>query len=381
MLDETLRRSSYTGLRSACAQHGWMQPKARLAIASLLSLVLAPVSLLAQALVVEKVTVPTTLTPISVHSFGRTKLDADGMYTFQWPGVYFTLAYEAPALYFRVGRGKQNLHILVDSQTRDIVTDGQPAVYRISAPAGQTHVVRIDVVNESASAAESLGGFAVSVGGKGIDFAIDSRQIEFIGDSHTVGYGNTSTSRECTGLRYCATRYEYETNTITIGYCIAYCMAPIMAPIIRSMRSLVVGWYAIMTASQPIRFLSHIDISCWTSKDNYEDSRLETAGNCNQVLGTEMTSATAPYIRQSPGRGRERSCTLPMKALMPISYCNFVCATQRHSLSFWSSERGGDCLRREEGRADTPQFGRFTYRFRRSLRIGVRSLPLAPLCC
>jgi hypothetical protein len=60
-----------------------MHPKARLAIALLLSLVLAPVSLLAQALVIEKVTSPTTLTPISVHSFGRTKLDADGMYTFQ----------------------------------------------------------------------------------------------------------------------------------------------------------------------------------------------------------------------------------------------------------------------------------------------------------
>ena len=83
MLDETLRRSSCAGLRSACAQHGWMHPKARLAIALLLSLVLAPVSLLAQALVIEKVTSPTTLTPISVHSFGRTKLDADGMYTFQ----------------------------------------------------------------------------------------------------------------------------------------------------------------------------------------------------------------------------------------------------------------------------------------------------------
>jgi lysophospholipase L1-like esterase len=205
MLDETLRRSSCAGLRSACAQHGWMHPKARLAIALLLSLVLAPVSLLPQALVVEKVTAPTKLTPISVHSFGRTKLDADGMYTFRWPGVYFTFAYQAPALYFRVGQGRQNLHIFVDSQTRDIVTDGHPAVYRISAPADQTHVVRIDVVNENPSAAESLGGFAVSVGGKGIESAINSRQIEFIGDSHTVGYGNTSTSRECTADQVWAT--------------------------------------------------------------------------------------------------------------------------------------------------------------------------------
>ncbi|MDE1161337.1 MAG: polysaccharide deacetylase family protein [Acidobacteriaceae bacterium] len=146
---------------------------------------------------VERAEIPTGLTPISVHSVGRTKLASDGMYTYQWPGTYFLFAYEGSAVYFKV-QGKQDLHIFVDGHNTALTTDGQSSTYRISTPTGGAHVVRIDSVNESSWAPEQLGGFAVPAGGKGIDFPVSKRQMEFIGDSHTVGYGNMSPSRECT---------------------------------------------------------------------------------------------------------------------------------------------------------------------------------------
>ena len=58
--------------------------------------------------------------------------------------------------------------------------------------------MRVDVVNESQAGPDSFGGFALSADETPAEMPSRSRQIEFIGDSHTVGYGNTSTTRDCT---------------------------------------------------------------------------------------------------------------------------------------------------------------------------------------
>jgi len=157
------------------------------------------------AQIAEKTEMPANAVVLQVHSYGRVEKVAGGMYTYQWPGVYFLAAYHGPALYFRVGSGRQNLHILADGHSSRIVLDGQAGIYRIATPKGATHLVRIDVMNENQDGPKSLGEFLVEGTGKNTLFDTSGRQMEFIGDSYTVGYGNTSTSRYCTSDQVWAT--------------------------------------------------------------------------------------------------------------------------------------------------------------------------------
>jgi lysophospholipase L1-like esterase len=51
--------------------------------------------------------------------------------------------------------------------------------------------------SESQAAANTFAGFALPQQSKAVPLPNRPRRIEFIGDSHTVGYGNTSIKREC----------------------------------------------------------------------------------------------------------------------------------------------------------------------------------------
>lgn len=164
---------------------------------------LLPGSIVAQ--IAEQAEMPANAVALQVQTYGRVEKAAGGMYNYQWPGVYFLAAYQGSALYFRVGSGRQNLHITADGHSSRIVLDGQAGFYRIATPNGPTHRVRIDVINENQDGPKSLGEFLVEATGKNTVFATSDRQMEFIGDSYTVGYGNTSTSRICTNDQVWAT--------------------------------------------------------------------------------------------------------------------------------------------------------------------------------
>ena len=58
--------------------------------------------------------------------------------------------------------------------------------------------MRVDAVTESQEAPNTFLHFMLPAGSGARSLTPRTRQIEFIGDSHTVGYGNTSTTRECT---------------------------------------------------------------------------------------------------------------------------------------------------------------------------------------
>jgi lysophospholipase L1-like esterase len=58
--------------------------------------------------------------------------------------------------------------------------------------------VRIDKLTESQSGSARFLGFFVGAGAKALPEAVRGRRIEFIGDSHTVGYGVRGASRDCT---------------------------------------------------------------------------------------------------------------------------------------------------------------------------------------
>lgn len=126
------------------------------------------------------------------HTFGAEK------YTYQWPGTYFTASFRGIEAYFRVGDGKQILHVTVDQQSPIVLVKPEPGAYRISGLAPGEHTVRIEVVTESQAGPNTFGGFSLPASSSPLPAPHEARQIEFIGDSHTVGYGNTSAKRECT---------------------------------------------------------------------------------------------------------------------------------------------------------------------------------------
>ena len=130
--------------------------------------------------------------PLPAHIPGR--ITAQGEY--QWPGLYFEAKFKGSNVYFETERGVI-LHVLVDGESVGTLTKPAPGSYLIDGLTNATHTVRIDAVTESQSATNIFGGFALPAHEKPLSMAPRRLQIEFIGDSHTVGYGNTSPSRDC----------------------------------------------------------------------------------------------------------------------------------------------------------------------------------------
>lgn len=131
-------------------------------------------------------------TPASAPSFGG--LD----YTSQWPGSYFRADFHGTRVYFRIVAGDQILHIIADGRAIASLTKPTAGVYELEGLSPCRHQITILVATESQAAPNTFGGFAIPAGEKELTRPPRHRQIEFIGDSHTVGYGNLSTSHSCT---------------------------------------------------------------------------------------------------------------------------------------------------------------------------------------
>lgn len=145
---------------------------------------------------VERVDGAPALTPLPMHVGGRVR-QAGQAATYQWPGVYFETAFTGDSAYFQVGPGKVILHVRVDGV--QVARLDQPAagVYRVSGLSAGRHTLRLDAATESQAGPNTFGGFALAAGERA-PLPARTRQIEFIGDSHTVGYGNISTTTDCT---------------------------------------------------------------------------------------------------------------------------------------------------------------------------------------
>jgi lysophospholipase L1-like esterase len=150
----------------------------------------------ANAVRVTSVVKPADAKTLDLYVPGRTRI-ANGRYTYQWPGVYFEAAFQGPKVYFEVGAGAAILRVLVDDQPVTTLRSPAPAFYEIANLAQQKHTVRVEVLTESQAAPNVFGGFFHSKGTRPLPLVPRARQVEFIGDSHTVGYGNTSTTRNC----------------------------------------------------------------------------------------------------------------------------------------------------------------------------------------
>jgi lysophospholipase L1-like esterase len=137
---------------------------------------------------------PAGLQKIPAHTAGR--ITAAGAY--QWPGLYFETRFKGTGVYFTTGPGDVILHVLVDGEMVGTLVKPAAGMYLIDGLTNKPHDVHIDAVTESQAGPNIFGGFSLPPSAKALPMMARKRQIEFIGDSHTVGYGNTSRTRDCT---------------------------------------------------------------------------------------------------------------------------------------------------------------------------------------
>lgn len=135
--------------------------------------------------------------PLAVHSGGRTVTAADGSRSFGWPGVYFEARFRGPAVRVRFDAPADHLRLSIDGKEHRVFRAAGAVDITISGLTPGEHVVRLEKLTESQSGSSRFLGFE-ALGGTPLPPQPRKHQIEFIGDSFTVGYGNTSPGVACT---------------------------------------------------------------------------------------------------------------------------------------------------------------------------------------
>jgi lysophospholipase L1-like esterase len=160
----------------------------------------------AAPLAVHKVSTFPALRPLAMSTGGRMLTTPSATAnsfgskddTYQWPGSYFRAAFKGTKVFFRVVEGDEILHIVVDGQPGVQLVKPEAGVYEVEGLGKGKHTIGVFVATESQAPPNTFGGFAIPSGEKALALPQRHLQIEFIGDSHTVGYGDLSTTRECT---------------------------------------------------------------------------------------------------------------------------------------------------------------------------------------
>jgi lysophospholipase L1-like esterase len=133
-----------------------------------------------------------------VSTVGRVRVADTGGVQFTWPGTYFEGRFRGTGVGVVLNDSNNDYVIDVDGVTAaTLVTPGQTTSWIKDLTDGD-HTVRIAKRTESPWAAGEFDGLVPVDGGAILAKpAARSRQIEFIGDSWTAGYGNMSTLRDC----------------------------------------------------------------------------------------------------------------------------------------------------------------------------------------
>ena len=152
-----------------------------------------PLSLIA-AFVALAAPAPSVALPL--HVGGRVERRTDGSMRFGWPGIYFEARFRGSTLSLTTDTTTEHMRLLIDGEEKAVLRESGRSVLTLSGLADADHVVRLEKMTESQDGSAVLIGLHAD-GPAALPPAGRRRRIEFIGDSHTVGYGNASTVREC----------------------------------------------------------------------------------------------------------------------------------------------------------------------------------------
>jgi lysophospholipase L1-like esterase len=134
-----------------------------------------------------------------VHTAGRVQTGQNTM-AYSWPGVYFEGRFRGTGIGIILNDPAAYYDVQIDGAVVTTLAMPSAGTHWVFGLAKGTHRVRLVKRSESPWATSEFGGFAAAPGGTILGGpAARSRQIEFIGDSYTAGYGNMSATRDCTG--------------------------------------------------------------------------------------------------------------------------------------------------------------------------------------
>lgn len=138
----------------------------------------------------------TPATAPEIRFVGRAARSDDGTLSFDWSGSYFSFRFEGTRCAMRAADSKRNYYnVFVDGKPHGKVTAEGPAKTIVLAeglPHG-VHTVLVQKRTEGEQGRTTL--FAVGSDGPLLDAPqAPGRHIEFIGDSHTCGYGTEGKS-------------------------------------------------------------------------------------------------------------------------------------------------------------------------------------------
>ena len=138
---------------------------------------------------------------LPLHIGGQVTQPADpaSAATYHWPGTYFEARFKGTSVGMRLHDEANMLDVYVDGKL--VATETRPGALDVTfGPFAEgEHRIRAELHTESQTASGEFGGFFVAGAANVLAApAAAARAIEFIGDSYTVGYGNTSLSRQCT---------------------------------------------------------------------------------------------------------------------------------------------------------------------------------------
>ncbi len=139
------------------------------------------------------------LQQLPAHAGGRVleSITADGSkaYEYSWPAVYFETAFKGDSVTLKFDDDQNNFQLIVDGANPVAINKPGKQDYVVPGLTHGSHTVRLEKISETQSSSGRFLGFYSD--DKPAKLPVRKRQIEFIGDSYTVGYGNISPSRDC----------------------------------------------------------------------------------------------------------------------------------------------------------------------------------------
>lgn len=123
---------------------------------------------------------------------------AKDIYMHQWPGVYFETRVNSDKIHLNFEDSYNIYKLYIDDEFYTTIVRPGNKLFSVEGLTKEPHHIRLEKITESQSHPAFFKGFLIPSANPYLPMKSRARQIEFIGDSYTVGYGNTSPKRECT---------------------------------------------------------------------------------------------------------------------------------------------------------------------------------------
>ncbi|WP_448660019.1 SGNH/GDSL hydrolase family protein [Sphingomonas sp. CJ99] len=137
-------------------------------------------------------------TPLPVHIGGRTIDEGKAGQRFGWPGVYVEARFTGDTVRLQFDAPTDFIRLSVDGRERQVFRAPGKVDTIVDGLGKGEHVIRLDKLTETQSGESRFVGMELIGPGRAYLAPERAMQIEVIGDSHSVGYGNVSDSRDCT---------------------------------------------------------------------------------------------------------------------------------------------------------------------------------------